>query len=85
MLVAAPSPLMSMKPHTLYFITNLMVSHLTLNFIIEGLLNPRMKRLVLAGQIQNDNTKVGPGAYNVIDDALRKSPRVMHFMPSQFL
>ena len=44
---------------------------------IEGLLNPRMKRLVMAGQIHTDNTKVGPGTYNIgIDDVVRKSPRV---------
>lgn len=44
---------------------------------VEGLLNPRMKRLVMAGQIHTDNTKVGPGTYNIgIDDVVRKSPRV---------
>jgi len=35
-----------------------------------------MKRLVMAGQIQNEFTKVGPGAYNVSDDYLKKSPKV---------
>jgi hypothetical protein len=45
--------------------------------IIEGLLNPRMKRLVMAGQIHTDNTKVGPGTYNIAqDEVIRKSPRV---------
>ena len=51
---------------------------------VEGLLNPRMKRLVMAGQIHTDNTKVGPGTYNIgIDDVVRKSPRVS--LPSKFL
>jgi len=39
-------------------------------------LNPKMKRLVMAGQIHTDNTKVGPGTYNIgQDEAIRKSPR----------
>lgn len=33
---------------------------------IEGMLNPKMKRLVMAGQIHTDNTKVGPGTYNIL-------------------
>lgn len=34
-----------------------------------------MKRLVMAGQIHSDNFKIGPGAYNVQDEYVRKSPR----------
>ncbi len=29
----------------------------------------------MAGQIQSDNFKIGPGAYNVQDEFVRKSPR----------
>ena len=32
----------------------------------------------MAGQIQNEFTKVGPGAYNVSDEYLKKSPKVWY-------
>jgi hypothetical protein len=46
------------------------------SYNLDGLLNPKMKRLIVNASKQIE-THLGPGTYHVSDDLIRKSPKVI--------